>query len=672
MAYKVVYANNNLHDYITILNVERTVMPPRTNFTKDIPGIDGEFYTGYKYTPKKISLECVLFAESKEEFVDNLNQLAFLLDTKAPSKMIIDDAPNKYQYAVLDGEISIDKIKHNGQFTLEFICYDPFCYSVEDDLYSMDSDKYVRISNDGSASAFPKVDVSFSKDAFFLSCSVGNKVILVGQPNSVDDVVAPPNPVVLNDKCETLEGWNPIGNIVDNAIVDGSLSINEGGYAIYCNNFGSGEENQWHGGGARKNLTRSLTDFQVKIDFEHNSKGDLKGVGSTSNPPVSSGQYKVTADPSLRIRKGRGTNFDKVGSIPKGKIITISNIQSNWGQTTYGGVTGYVSMEFVEKYNAPTSQNGTYKITADPSLRVRSGRGTNYKILTKIPKGKTVSVSDISGGWGKVTYSSKTGYISMQHTSKVNTSRAASTETETDPSAENKIGQLQVLGFDANGTRLFCAKMIDAEKWFEYSEPMMYIGGKLVLDDNKKCPTPTQKENKDDDGKVIGKEDTDSGAFGDWNCTTGKFIITRKTVNGVQQWNCEVQKLGSGGVVAKRLPTNTLTNNLYPKGDLANIVVFFGQYGKEPVVDTMVVSNITVTDLGSQPKPEVKQPIFSKGKRLLIDVASQKVYYDGELFMNNLDIGSEFFTLPTGSSRMLIKSDDTNVDVEVGVKKRWL
>ena len=50
MAYKVNYAGIDLDRYFTILNVGRTLMPPRDNFTKDIPGIHGKIYTGYKYT----------------------------------------------------------------------------------------------------------------------------------------------------------------------------------------------------------------------------------------------------------------------------------------------------------------------------------------------------------------------------------------------------------------------------------------------------------------------------------------------------------------------------------------------------------------------------------------------------------------------------------------------
>lgn len=604
MAYKVNYASNNLHDYVTILNVKRTVLPPRDNFSKNIPSINGEYYTGYKYTPRKIVLECVIFAESREEFMENVTQLAYLLDTKSPSKLIIEDTMDRHMYAVVDGEIDIQKIKHNGKFNIEFICYDPYAYSNNVELFSANTSGTITMNNNGTADALPMISVTFSKPSFFASFSMGNKVILVGQPNGVDDKVVPPNPVVLNDVCETLEGWSPIGNIVDNAEVNGSLSINSGGYAIYCNNYGSYNTNgqtKWHGGGARKNLSRTLTDFEVKVRFEHNSMGDLKGVGSGSTAPVTSGSYKVTAEPSLRLR---------------------------------------------------------------------SGRGTNYKQLATIKKGTQISISNVANGWGETTYNSKKGYVSMQYLSKVSKSRA--TNEDNTPSAENKIGQLQVLGYDTNGNRLFCFKMIDSQKWYEYSEPEVYIGSKLVLDDGSKCPVPQTITNKDDDGKVTSVEDTNSGAFGDWNCTDGLFKITRKTVDGKQQWQCEVQKLKDGQTVARRLSSNILVNSSYPNAPLSNIVIFFGQYETEPVVDTMLVSNITVTDLSNPPKPVERQPIFEEGKELLIDVASQKVYYDSELFMNELDIGSEFFTVPTGVSIMKVQTDDSQADIEVGIQKRWI
>lgn len=72
------------------------------------------------------------------------------------------------------------------------------------------------------------------------------------------------------------------------------------------------------------------------------------------------------------------------------------------------------------KSNSSNTPSGSkYKTTAN--LNLRSGRGTKNKILTTIPKNKEITVTEISGGWGKVTYNSKTGYCSMQYLKLIST-----------------------------------------------------------------------------------------------------------------------------------------------------------------------------------------------------------------------------------------------------------
>lgn len=54
--------------------------------------------------------------------------------------------------------------------------------------------------------------------------------------------------------------------------------------------------------------------------------------------------------------------------------------------------------------------------TSSSSLNLRSGKGTQYDIVTTIPKGATVTVlSDDGSGWCKVTYLSYTGYVSRDY-----------------------------------------------------------------------------------------------------------------------------------------------------------------------------------------------------------------------------------------------------------------
>ena len=51
---------------------------------------------------------------------------------------------------------------------------------------------------------------------------------------------------------------------------------------------------------------------------------------------------------------------------------------------------------------------------ADYGLNVRSGPGTNYKIIDGIWNGTSVSIIETSGSWYKISYSNRTGYVSSQ------------------------------------------------------------------------------------------------------------------------------------------------------------------------------------------------------------------------------------------------------------------
>lgn len=49
------------------------------------------------------------------------------------------------------------------------------------------------------------------------------------------------------------------------------------------------------------------------------------------------------------------------------------------------------------------------------NLNLRAGASPNFKVMVTIPKGKQVSYVSKSGSWSKVTYGSKTGYVSSKY-----------------------------------------------------------------------------------------------------------------------------------------------------------------------------------------------------------------------------------------------------------------
>lgn len=54
-------------------------------------------------------------------------------------------------------------------------------------------------------------------------------------------------------------------------------------------------------------------------------------------------------------------------------------------------------------------------VTADPSLRLRSGAGTSYGVIANIPLGTQLTITAVNGNWGKTTYDGKTGWVSLDY-----------------------------------------------------------------------------------------------------------------------------------------------------------------------------------------------------------------------------------------------------------------
>lgn len=132
--------------------------------------------------------------------------------------------------------------------------------------------------------------------------------------------------------------------------------------------------------------------------------------------------YKVIASPSLRVRSGPGTNYPQVGSVLKNEIVREVDANSNrsWLKIREldGNLVGWVSSEYLELTNAPTPEpepepepepNPTpigkwYRCTASPSLRLRSGAGTNFPQIGSVLFNDIVEEVEVTadGLWLKV------------------------------------------------------------------------------------------------------------------------------------------------------------------------------------------------------------------------------------------------------------------------------
>ena len=683
MAYEVTYANNNLHDYFKILNVHRTISPTRENFTKDISGVHGKYYMGYKYSEKIIRLDCLLKSQNSEEYIDILNKISFLLDVSEPQRLIISDNPHMFCYAIPNAISDPSKLRFNATFTIEFVCYDPYSYSIEDDYFDADSMGITTIENAGTADTYPVIDTVFQKQSnFFMATNFDGRTILLGNPLDEESNSTNSNVMVLKDPCETLEDWVSVSeNVLDSGRkITGNLQINASGQSIMCGNYGT-DENGWHGGALRRNLSQSVSDFEFKVKVQHNSKGTLyinDGTAVTNQ----SGTFTVTAKSGQPVYKNRSTSSTKVTTIPQNKSVKVTEITKNWGAVTYDGKSGYVDTSKMKYKTATTSSSSSSSSSTYPktyngkvntggsNLMLRKGKGTSYAVLTKIPDKTSIKVTQekSSDTWLKTTYGGKTGYVSKQYVKAVTSTKMV--KATSDDSAERQKGRIEITGFSKQGDKLFKCVMRDSSGYYEYTQPEVWIGNTLVIEDGKVSPDPKTRKEVDKDGKTITRK-INSGKYGDWNEFNGWFTIKRTTDNrGKQTWQCLVEKLKDDGTVGKNIPYKKTTTTQFPTGELASIVLWIGQWKAEPVVTTMQCSHIQVKNLKNVQEKRI--PIFEKGDELVIDNETQKIYLNGSLFMNELDIGSEFFSSPVGESQFKCITDGGNLNIGTSIKKRWL
>lgn len=92
------------------------------------------------------------------------------------------------------------------------------------------------------------------------------------------------------------------------------------------------------------------------------------------------------------------------------------------------------------------------KNTTTSSVRMRSGRGTKYKTILTIPKGKTVKVITSSNGWNEVEYNGKKGYVSSKYL-KTTTSTPSKPQQPQQPSQNQQIESVIALAYKQLGKK---------------------------------------------------------------------------------------------------------------------------------------------------------------------------------------------------------------------------
>ncbi len=175
-----------------------------------------------------------------------------------------------------------------------------------------------------------------------------------------------------------------------------------------------------------KDDTTTTPQASVSDTVKNDDTASTTGKAPQTSTPATAnkngaGKYKVvTKDDPLGIRLQAAQNAERVSEIPKGSEIEVLTVYGDWGYVKHDGVSGWISMKYVELITATNvtvkHAPGKYTIaTQDDPLGIRTKPEQNAERAGEVPKGEQVEILAVYGEWGYVEYNGINGWLSFQY-----------------------------------------------------------------------------------------------------------------------------------------------------------------------------------------------------------------------------------------------------------------
>lgn len=223
--------------------------------------------------------------------------------------------------------------------------------------------------------------------------------------------------------------------------------------------------NYWSSSGSSYLKLRAYLTFYFATGVS--SPASTETTPAFSGSSDASGKYIVnTGGGELNMRGYATTSSAILAQIPNGTEIEVIEADGSWAAVVYNGVSGYCSMQYLEKASddnsgetsetsittetetttetttvttEPFSKDnaGTYRVDAGNCyLNMREGPDTSYDIVVQIPDNTEVTVTSANGSWAAVEWKGYSGYCSVQYLEKAESTTDMETTTTTE-SAES-------------------------------------------------------------------------------------------------------------------------------------------------------------------------------------------------------------------------------------------
>ncbi|MGN1400425.1 MAG: SH3 domain-containing protein [Bacillus sp. (in: firmicutes)] len=118
----------------------------------------------------------------------------------------------------------------------------------------------------------------------------------------------------------------------------------------------------------------------------------------------------------LNVRSAPSTSAKIVTQVKKNSAVTVTQTRGSWDKVKVGSKAGWVSNQYLTTKNPAVAQSSAKTMYVIAStLNVRSGAGTNYKVVTTVKKNSSVKVHKTSGAWSQVTAGTQKGWVSSKY-----------------------------------------------------------------------------------------------------------------------------------------------------------------------------------------------------------------------------------------------------------------
>lgn len=231
------------------------------------------------------------------------------------------------------------------------------------------------------------------------------KMLLIDNASKTAKILDFDESIFVSEGDQGVEGFDPFGSPSNKAGLAARvfIGVRAGGkeLIIYCSRNASKEE-----------ASAALVAFGVS----ESEQIQLDGGGSATCGYNLPGQYFVEPGRALphlmaalprkpvgkvtllqlNVRSGAGSTFAVTRKISKGEQVTLFEQKNGWYRISSNE---WVSSQYIEKQKS-------YPYTAQvqmEDLNVRSGAGTSFQIVKKLPLKQTVSVIEEKGEWAKIS-----------------------------------------------------------------------------------------------------------------------------------------------------------------------------------------------------------------------------------------------------------------------------